>query len=80
MRPTDERLLAEVGAGSSEAFSALVDLHWESLVRYGYGLTNEWDAAEDLAQDAFVRLWGNREKWRAGPAWRSARAFAHAVS
>ena len=33
---------------------------------YAFGLLGSWDKAEDVAQDAFVRVWARREKWSAG--------------
>lgn len=39
------------------------DVHagcWTPVFRFALALTNEWDAAEDLAQEAFSRLWTHR--------------------
>jgi len=33
---------------------------WDDVFRFSLAWTNDWAAAEDLAQDAFVRLWQNR--------------------
>jgi RNA polymerase sigma-70 factor (ECF subfamily) len=40
-----------------------IDVHagcWTPVFRFALSLTNEWDAAEDLAQEAFARLWIHR--------------------
>jgi RNA polymerase sigma-70 factor (ECF subfamily) len=36
--------------------------HWTDVFRFALAWTNDWTAAEDLAQDAFVRLWGQRDR------------------
>lgn len=34
--------------------------HWSDVFRFALAWTNEWTAAEDLAQDAYLRLWNHR--------------------
>ncbi len=34
--------------------------HWTDVFRFALAWTNDWAAAEDLAQDAFLRLWDHR--------------------
>jgi RNA polymerase sigma-70 factor (ECF subfamily) len=36
------------------------DTHWSDVFRFALAWTNDWGAAEDLAQDAFLRLWDHR--------------------
>ena len=36
--------------------------HWSDVFRFALAWTNDWGAAEDLAQEAFLRLWDNRAK------------------
>jgi RNA polymerase sigma-70 factor, ECF subfamily len=36
--------------------------NWRPVFRFLLAWTNDFGAAEDLAQDAFVRLWKNRER------------------
>src|SRR6476660_4673710 len=40
--------------------------HWSDVFRFALAWTNDWGAAEDLAQDAFLRLWDhhNRLDWQ----------------
>lgn len=33
---------------------------WEDVFRFALAWTNDWAAAEDLAQDAYLRLWQQR--------------------
>jgi len=34
--------------------------HWDDIFRFLLAWTNDWAAAEDPAQDAFLKLWGQR--------------------
>jgi RNA polymerase sigma-70 factor (ECF subfamily) len=36
--------------------------HWTDVFRFALAWTNEWGAAEDLTQDAFLRLWDHRDR------------------
>ena len=48
-----------------ERFAALVRLHQERLQRYAARLLGgDADAAADVVQDAFVKLWPRPEVWR----------------
>src|SRR5689334_4616028 len=55
-------LLSESDAGvdddqNVDQFGEFVELRWQSLVRFGYLLTGDWAAAEDLTQAALERTW-----------------------
>jgi RNA polymerase sigma-70 factor (ECF subfamily) len=36
------------------------ETYWDDVFRFSLAWTNDWPAAEDLAQDAYVRLWQHR--------------------
>ena len=36
--------------------------HWTGVFRFALAWTNDWGAAEDLAQEAFLRLWDHRSR------------------
>jgi RNA polymerase sigma-70 factor (ECF subfamily) len=36
--------------------------HWLAVFRFAVGWTNDWATAEDIAQEAFARLWASRER------------------
>jgi RNA polymerase sigma-70 factor, ECF subfamily len=38
------------------------DEHWSDVFRFALAWTNDWAAAEDLAQDAYLRLWNERNR------------------
>jgi RNA polymerase sigma-70 factor (sigma-E family) len=43
--------------GRDEALSRLFEAHYADTVRLAFYLTGSWPVGEDLAQEAFVRLW-----------------------
>src|SRR6516225_6775855 len=51
--------MAAVDAPDLE-YQVAFERHWDDVFRFSLAWTNDWAAAEDLAQDAFVRLWQNR--------------------
>ena len=61
----DEELLALIQDGSHEAFSVLVQRHTERFYRLAYRYVQNRQTAEDIVQDAFVRLWEDPAKWQA---------------
>lgn len=61
-------LMARLARGDETALTVLLNTYWSGLVRYGEHLLGSPDAAQDLAQAAFVRLWERRARWRAGSA------------
>ena len=42
------------------AYQLAFEEHWSDVFRFALAWTNDWGAAEDLAQDAYLRLWNNR--------------------
>ncbi len=62
---TDEDLISLVGAGDAFAFSALHDRHSRATYSLAYRMLGERQAAEDLAQDAFLKLWRSAGSYRA---------------
>jgi len=42
------------------AYERAFDAHWSDVFRFALAWTNDWSAAEDLAQDAYLRLWSHR--------------------
>ena len=40
-----------------EALALLYERHYAELVRLAFALTSDWDLAEELAQEAFLRVW-----------------------
>src|SRR5919112_1427584 len=61
----DEDLLSLVEASDSEAFATLYDRHNRAAFSLAYRMMGDRQAAEDLAQDAFLKVWRNAGSYRA---------------
>lgn len=44
------------------AYERAFDEHWTDVFRFALAWTNDWTSAEDLAQDAYLRLWSQRDR------------------
>ena len=55
---TDMALAEPTEIAYERAFAA----HWPDVFRFALAWTNDWSAAEDLAQDAYLRLWDHRDR------------------
>ena len=62
---SDADLLRKIKNGDSAAARILVDQNLDRIVNYGYRMLGDRVEAEDVAQEAFLRLWRNIDKWRA---------------
>lgn len=60
----DDALMQRVREGDDDAFGEIVDRYKDSLVNYLTHLVRSRDRAEEIAQDAFVRLYRNADKYR----------------
>jgi RNA polymerase sigma-70 factor, ECF subfamily len=61
----DEDLISFVGQGDAEAFTTLYDRHGRAAFSLAYRMMGERQAAEDLAQDAFLKVWRSASSYRA---------------
>lgn len=59
----DRCLMDRVRTGDEEAFRQLFDTYWEPLVGYAAMIIGAGDDCEDVALQAFVRVWRHRTKW-----------------
>src|SRR6185436_17364211 len=68
---TDDALMERVREGDEDAFGEIVDRYKDSLVNHLTHLVRSRDRAEEIAQDAFVRLYRSaanyRERDKLGP-------------
>jgi RNA polymerase sigma-70 factor (family 1) len=58
---TEHKLLNLVAAGNEQAFSQLFYLHHQHVAAYVFKLTSSRELAEEVVQDVFIKIWGNRE-------------------
>jgi RNA polymerase sigma-70 factor (ECF subfamily) len=60
----DYELLALVQDGSHDAFAVLVRRHSERFYRLAYRYVQNRETAEDIVQDAFLKLWEDPGRWQ----------------
>ncbi len=60
----DSRLMVLIGAGDEGAFKTLMDRHMLRAVRQAARLIGNDSQAEDIAQEAFVRVWRHADRWQ----------------
>jgi RNA polymerase sigma-70 factor (ECF subfamily) len=61
----DEDLISLVQRRDSEAFAVLYDRHCRAAYSLAYRMMGERQAAEDLVQDAFLKVWRAAASYRA---------------
>lgn len=59
----DNELLALVRDGSHPAFAALVERHKDRYYRLAFRYLQNREAAEDVVQDAFLKIWEDPGRW-----------------
>jgi len=59
----DAALLLALKGGEFAAFSAIVDRHQRSLINFFYHLCWDRQAAEDCAQEVFLRVYSHRDSY-----------------
>jgi RNA polymerase sigma-70 factor, ECF subfamily len=63
--PTDEELMAQVQRRDQEAFTRLLDRHLAGLQKFLLRLTGNSADADEVAQEAFLRIWSHARRWQA---------------
>jgi RNA polymerase sigma-70 factor (ECF subfamily) len=64
----DDTLMARVALRDAAAFRVLVDKHAGKAHRIGWRMLGDAIEAEDVAQEAMLKLWEQADKWQAGSA------------
>lgn len=62
----DIQLIEQVGKGDKNAFAHLVHRHTQRFYAAAFRVVLNKDDAEDVVQDAFLKLWDGRAKWKSG--------------
>ena len=60
----DNALVTAYLEGSEEAFEVLVFRYQDKLVNYLNNLLHDYDLAVDLAQEAFIRVYRNADRYK----------------
>ena len=61
---SDRELLALIREGNHQAFAEIVQRHTGRFYRLAYRYVQNRETAEDVVQDAFLKLWENPAIWR----------------
>jgi RNA polymerase sigma-70 factor (ECF subfamily) len=51
-----------IGVSAEVAYERAYEEYWSDVFRFALAWTNDWASAEDLAQDAYLRLWDHRAR------------------
>jgi RNA polymerase sigma-70 factor (ECF subfamily) len=62
----EHRLIVRAQGGDRPAFAELVERYWNRLYRWLYHLAHDRHAAEDLAQETFLKAFAGLRKFRPG--------------
>lgn len=60
---TDDALMARVAGGDADAFDRLAARHMRRAVALAQRLTGNPSDADEIAQDAFLRVWQHAARW-----------------
>jgi len=60
---TDEELMAMIARGDKQAFNEFLLRHLQLIVNFSVRYVNDYSAAEDVAQEAFTRVWRKAVSW-----------------
>ena len=61
---SDDALMRRVGAGDGQAFQQLIELHAKRPHRIAWRMLGDAGEAEDVAQEACLRLWKDATRWQ----------------
>lgn len=61
---SDSELLRLIQQGNHPAFASLVERHTARFYRLSFRYTRQQTQAEDIVQDAFLKLWENPHIWQ----------------
>lgn len=67
-READQALMARVSQGDAQAFQQLVDAGIDRVLAVARRMLGDEAEAEDVAQDVFLRLWNQADRWEGGRA------------
>jgi RNA polymerase sigma-70 factor (ECF subfamily) len=68
---SDEELMLRIAKGEERAFRALVPRYAARAISLARGIVGNDADAEDIVQDAFLRVWVNAPRWRPQAAFRT---------
>jgi RNA polymerase sigma-70 factor (ECF subfamily) len=69
--PSDHELMARIAQGDGRAFRTLAERHAGRALRLARRILGNEALAEDIVQDALLRVWTNAPRWRPKAAFRT---------
>jgi RNA polymerase sigma-70 factor (ECF subfamily) len=69
--PSDHELMARAATGDEGSFRTLAERHAGAALRLARRILGNEAMAEDMVQDAFLRVWINAPRWRPQAAFRT---------
>jgi len=64
LAPAEEReLVGRMKAGDESALDRILAAYWHGLTGFALRILGDRDRAEDVVQEAFIRLWNRRTEW-----------------
>ena len=67
--PGERKLLEQAQNGDQKAYGLLIRQNQKKLFRFVYGILGNFDATEDIVQDAFIKGWESIKTFRPGYAF-----------
>ncbi len=67
----DEQLISDYLAGDERALGVLIERHATTVYRFLYKRVGNAHDAEDITQDAFVKIWKNLHRYKPGQSFRA---------
>lgn len=64
MKTSDGQLISDYLEGNERALSILVDRYLKDVYNFAYRLTHNKQAAEDVAQESFIKAWKHIRRYR----------------
>lgn len=71
MRKDDGQLVSSYLEGDEKSLNILVDRYLKDVYNFAYRLTNNQQAAEDIAQESFIKAWKNIRRFIPGNSFRT---------
>jgi RNA polymerase sigma-70 factor (ECF subfamily) len=71
MKTIDSKLLAEFKKGDHASFERIFESYSHSLFQFSFSYLKSKEAAEDVVQEVFLKIWDNRQEIRNDTSFRS---------
>lgn len=71
MSANDNKLLKKFKKGDHESFEKIFNLYSKSLFRFSLSYLGSKEAAEDVVQEVFLKIWNNRKEIKLGTSFKS---------